>query len=340
METIVNEITSNSFPIGSLDVLEQSLYDYDKSLLETLLLDRTTGANIKWGTADYKANGKQFTEDKPILIELITGKHSSLIQPRAAKSKEEQERRTREKAEVFTPSWVCNKQNNAVDRAWFGRKRIFNRERGNKWTAIHSPVVFSDKVGRTWQDYVRSDRLEITCGEAPYLVSRYDTITGEIIPVFRRIGLLDRKLRIVCENTKTKAEWRFWAIEAYKSVYGYDYQGDNVLIARENLLYSYADYYKYQFGNDPENTELKEIADIISWNIWQMDGIKYVIPNSCHDVENIEMRIGDEGISEVTTISKCPGCKKGNKHLHNGIYAVIMDWKENTAIRFIDVTRG
>ena len=41
------------------------------------------------------------------------------------------------------------------------------------------------------------NRMEITCGEAPYLVSRYDTTTGEPIPIGRRIGLLDRKLCVI-----------------------------------------------------------------------------------------------------------------------------------------------
>lgn len=44
-------------------------------------------------------------------------------------------------------------------------------------------------------------RIEISCGEAPYLVSRYDTVTGEFIELLSRIVLLDRKLRVVTENT-------------------------------------------------------------------------------------------------------------------------------------------
>lgn len=332
--------TNKPFPYGELDVLEQGLYDYDKTLLETLLIDRSTGVNIIWGTSDYRQYGESFAPEEQVRPELVTDKYASLIQPRSAKSKEEQERRTRDKAEVFTPSWVCNKQNNIVDQAWFGRKRTFNRERGRKWTAIQKPVAFSNKKGRTWKDYVTADRLEITCGEAPYLVSRYDTTTGEIIPVHRRIGLLDRKLRVVCENTRTKKTWHKWALEAFKSIYGYDYQGDNVLLARENLLYSYADYYKEMFVAEPGITELKEIADIISWNIWQMDGIKYVVPNTCHPVERIEARIVGDDISEITTISECPGCKGGDKLKHNGVYAIIMDWKNDVPIRFVDVIRG
>ncbi|MBO7084803.1 hypothetical protein J6W20_02645 [bacterium] len=41
--------------------------------------------------------------------------------------------------------------------------------------------------------------MEITCGEAPYLVSRYDVTDGtlKIQPIAGRVGLLDRKLRII-----------------------------------------------------------------------------------------------------------------------------------------------
>ena len=84
----------------------------------------------------------------------------------------------------------------------------------------------------------------MTCGEAPYLVSRYDTVTGEIIPIDRRIGLLDRKLRVVNENAASEEEWLTWARRAVQSCYGYEFQGDNLLLARQNILFSYIEYYE------------------------------------------------------------------------------------------------
>ena len=42
-----------------------------------------------------------------------------------------QQQRSREMAEVFTPSWICNKQNNLIDNAWFGRENVFNVEIDN-----------------------------------------------------------------------------------------------------------------------------------------------------------------------------------------------------------------
>lgn len=67
--------------------------------------------------------------------------------------------------------------------------------------------------------------LEITCGEAPFLVSRYDVETGEAIPVPERIGLLDRKLRVVNENVQTEEEWLKWAFREFWATYGYEFQG-------------------------------------------------------------------------------------------------------------------
>ena len=67
------------------------------------------------------------------------------------------------------------------------------------------------------------------------MVSRYDTTTGEYIGVGDRIGLLDRKLRVINENIDNKQEWFRWVIKAYQSTYGYEFQSDNLLIARINL---------------------------------------------------------------------------------------------------------
>lgn len=73
----------------------------------------------------------------------------------------------------------------------------FTVELPQGWQTVETPVQFPACKGRTpaWVQYVQSRRLEVTCGEAPFLASRYDAATGEMIPVARRIGILDRKLR-------------------------------------------------------------------------------------------------------------------------------------------------
>ena len=167
--------------------------------------------------------------------------------PRVLKDRIQQTRRSKDKAEVFTPSWVCNAQNNLIDEAWFGSKDVFNREIITE-EGIHTweptETVSFEGSGKTWKDYIRDTRMEITCGEAPYLVSRYDTTTGEEIPLKRRIGLLDRKMRVINENVTSLDEWKKWAIIACRNIYGYEWQGDHLLLAREALFYTLLEYYE------------------------------------------------------------------------------------------------
>lgn len=267
--------------INSIDVEENEILEYDHQVFSILLKDNSSKQNIIWATDNYASLGEGYTSREQITIESITGENSTIIRPRAKRTKDEQISRVRNKAEVFTPSWICNKQNNLVDTAWFGFNDVFNIESDNGWETLDRPIPFPSKNGKTWKDYVKDVRLEITCGEAPYLVSRYDTTSGKIIALNERIGLLDRKLRVISENTKTEKEWYQWAVIAFQSIYGYEWQGDNLLLARENLLYTFVDYYQSQFNNKPSQGYIRDIVEIISWNIWQMDGLKGVIPNSC-----------------------------------------------------------
>lgn len=311
----------------------------DLDLLTTLLRDHTTQKNIFWGTNSYTELGESYSYHDQITVTSISGMNSNIVIPRAFKTLEQQRQRSREMAEVFTPAWICNKQNNLIDNAWFGREEVFNTEiddeDGNhSWRVNMQPIIFPN--GKTWRDYVNEDRLEITCGEAPYLVSRYDTVTGKEIPVTERIGFIDRKLRIVSENTTSSTEWLRAAQSAYKSTYGYDWQGDNIFLARKNLLMTFVDYYREKFGKDPQKKSLLYIAYIISWNIWQMDGLKGVIPNSCGERRTVVANL----FGETETITQCEGCKTGNIRHHNGIYCLIKDWnapKDKQKIRFIDL---
>lgn len=318
-----------------IDIKEDELLAMGDGILETLLLDRTTGENIIWATDDYASMGGAYTFFQHITPELITGNNQNVIQPRIAKNEEERKNRARKMAEVFTPSWVCNNMNNGVDEKWFKRKPVFNvvsMEGGRHvWTPTTEKVTFPE--GKTWQEYVSMGVIEITCGEAPFLASRYDTVTGEAIEdLNRRIGWLDRKLRIVNENTTTHEDWLHWAKMAFKGTLGYEWQGDNLLLARENLLMSFIDYYEARFGEEPTIEDVKEVANIISWNIFQMDGLKFVIPRSCHTkiLEQQDIMSGEMKRTEI----ECEGCKKGLIHKHNGIYVKMMDWDTGKPIYF------
>ncbi len=332
---------------AQVDIYEYDILTAAPELLETLLKDHTTMDNIFWATDNYAERGVGYQFSDPITIESITGENSSVIVPRALKSRQEQQKRSREMAEVFTPSWICNKQNNLVDNAWFGRAGVFNTEVDDpdgthSWNVNPHPVVFP--TGTTWLDYDSKNRLEITCGEAPYLVNRYDRVTGIHIPVGNRIGILDRKLRIVSENTHTSVEWLEWALSAYQGTYGYEWQGDNIFLARKALLYTFIDYYRTQFGKNPPVESLLEIAEIISWNIWQMDGLKGVIPNSCvklSKTRNTSSLFSPEDLGEPqeVTLFDCPGCKNKDIHSHTGKYALIKDWKEDKVVPFVSLIR-
>ena len=248
-----------------------------ESLLDILLQDKSTKKNIIWATDTYEKYGCGFTDKEQIDRNLLL-QHANIIKPRIQKSQEAQAARTRKKAEVFTPAWLCNMMNNYCDQEWFGRKDVFNIENeDHTWTVIEEPIEFPK--WKTWKHYVDSRRLEITCGEAPYLVSRYDVSTGElIVPPKRRIGQLDRKLRIVNENTADFDEWLKWTIRAFEATYGYEYQGDNLLIARVNLLLTFIDYYRERWEKEPDEKLLGQVANKIAWNIWQMDGLKDTVP--------------------------------------------------------------
>ena len=261
-----------------------------QAVLDTLLKDRSTGKNIIWATDPPEelqtVMYEPVTDRSQITAQQLGLTHYEVVLPRMMKQTDTQQQRTRKKGEVFSPAWVCNKMNNALDADWFGALGAgetagqFTVELPQGWQTMETPVQFPVCKGRTpaWVQYVQSRRLEVTCGEAPFLASRYDAATGEMIPVARRIGILDRKLRVVSENAATEEEWRKYATHAVQSTYGYEYQGDNLLLARVNLLLTYAEHLQARWQRKPTKEELQPIATIISWNLWQMDGLRLSVP--------------------------------------------------------------
>lgn len=329
-----------------IDILENEILKQYPEVLEILLRDHTTQKNIFWATDNYEQLGERFYFDSQILPELITGENGSIIMPRVQKDKLLQQARSKDMAEVFTPSWICNAQNNLIDNAWFGRENVFNTEleksKSFKWIPNTEKIIFPEN--KTWKDYVRDTRLEMACGEAPYITSRYDTTTGKFIPIEKRIGILDRKLRIINENVDSSGEWLEWAQTAYKNTYAFEFHGDSLLIAREAMLVSFIENYKDQFGKEPLLKSIQYIAYIISWNVWQMDGLKGVIPNSCKSSFVTSTLLWD---SPETNEIPCEGCQKEYIYKHNGTYCLIKDWsnkdlktgKKGRKIRFVDLMK-
>jgi hypothetical protein len=321
-----------------IDIIEDKLLHNYPKVLEILLYDQTTKKNIIWATKNYEDLGSDFQYFSHIKTESITGFNNKVIMPRILKNKMLQKRRVKDMAEVYTSSWICNAQINSIDSAWFGKENIFNRQIISNngtitWKTNKNKIKFPKS--KNWKDYLKDIRLEITCGEAPYLTSRYDTTTGKYIPVKDRIGFLDRKLRVIGENIKTKKYWLKYAKLAYKSIYGYEFHGDSLLLARESLLYTFIENYYEKFLTEPKLEEIQNIATIISWNLWQMDGLKFVVPNSCTN----KIKIDEDPFNTTETITECKGCKINDDNLHNGIYCTIMDWEQNKVIRFIDMLK-
>ena len=259
-------------------------------LLDILLTDRTTGKHIVWANAEHGATEIKLSDvDK--------------IQPRHLKAREQQKRRTRERAEIFTPPEVCELQNNSIDYAWLREIVVpwlqenyyscddllidtLTKKFSDAWfrdndiltnapDTVEDTFVanFLNEHETLWHAYVDARRLEITCGEAPYLVGRYNAVTGEAIDLAERTGLLDRKLRAVSKNTSTVDDWINYAIRALQSIYGYEFQGDNLFLARRNVFETVKDFFRAKFNREPPENFLLTVAEIVSWNLWQMDGL-------------------------------------------------------------------
>lgn len=276
----------------TIDISEESLSKESADLLKILLKDRTTKKSIVWATHSYELLGKGFAPSDRINPSKVTGTYANLIQPRSEKSKYEQKDRTKIRAEVFTPTWLVEKQNGYVE----VELETLNLE-----------------------DYIQVRWLEITCGEAPYMVTRYDTVTGEEIPLSERVGFVDRKLQRISREVSDEVTFYELIKEAYRASYGYEYQGDSLLLARENLLATFEDYYLAKTGNQPTLEQKKEIATIISYNVFQMDGLKKISPYSATQKQSQQLSLfSDELEVEQAEESKTQ----------------IKDWKKNKMIGF------
>lgn len=326
--------------MSNAEFLNSFIQRYPQKVLSTLLMDHTTGHNIIWADASYAAYGKGFGFNDPItltpLLNRVTHQFTGIIQPRAFKTENNQSKRTRKHAEVFTPSWLVNRMNNALDREWFGHSDVFNTEteNGRNWIETTEPITFPESAGKDWTAYVTSPRLEITCGEAPFLCSRYDTTTGKPIAVPRRIGILDRKLRVISEHAKSSDEWDKWALKALQSTYGYEYQGDNLLIARINMLETLSEHRQKRWSTKLSKAVVSKAARIISWNIWQMDGLTDMVPSNKPAIPkpNKLMTLFDN--SELNNNSS-----SSEKNTADPRLSRIYDWQKNTTATFQSLKR-
>lgn len=291
--------------------------------------DKNKERKIIWANESKGTNGKF---NQPVSFEQIKS--------RVEKDNVEQTNRSKDNAEVYTPFWICNLQNDLVDQDWFKKDTFI--------TGL--PIKFKTPLkAKKWLEYVKLNRMEITCGEAPYLVSRYDvTKETKLIHPNYRTGLLDRKIRVINSfaknNELNEDEWHQVIKKCYQSIYGFEYQGDSLFLARCNLLLTYIDYYQEYFQKDFDITKqknidkLKEIAYIICWNIWQMDGITNSIPDKqskkTRKLTNQEDDCNKEGFMQMKFNFDKANNSLIEKSEHKNNHCYILDWEANTPICF------
>jgi hypothetical protein len=290
-----------------------SMFSADTAKVPSVLYEER---DIIYATDNYAAKGEGYGEHDPV-------RDVSIIKPRVEKSKAEQKARVKGKAEVFTPVWLVNAQLNLADDHAYG-EGIFNTvDPADKTSWVNSErAYFGEDNDLKWLEYVSSPVLEITCGEGPYMFTPYDATSGTYLPVrtaegqWNRVGMLDRKFRVIAENIDDLELWEKAALVAMRSVHGYEWQGDNLLLARMNMVNTYFDYLydfivnvlgdtdakipvKYKF-----KSRLDAIIELVSWQLWQMDGIRQVSPMSCSET--------------------CKKCKKAsNSTGHDGLLPVL-----------------
>lgn len=224
-------------------------------ILNLLLIDRTTNSNIIWANDNYSIfDAKEFNSKSKINVKHIVNNFGSLVIPRAFKTDILKHGRKKENAEVFTPQMIVKKQNDMIE------------------------SQFSIEDFET-TNYINKIWLEITCGEGPYITTRYNMENGKFIPLEFREGFLDRKFKKI-KYVKDKDKWFELVIKSYKATYGFEWNGDSLFIARLNLLNTFRENYIEKWELLPTDTEIITIANIISYNIFQMDGIKCIIPLS------------------------------------------------------------
>ena len=86
-------------------------------------------------------------------------------------------------------------------------------------------------------------------------------------------------------------------------------------MARENLLFTFADYYVAKFQKSASLKLLKQIANIIAWNVWQMDGLKDCVPFRAEQSPQLDL------FADIPTCVEQTDC-------------IIKDWRSKKILKF------
>lgn len=88
-------------------------------ILGFLSIGRTSSKNIIWTTSNYSRFGKGFMSTDHIPLKYLVNHSRQIVKPRILKSKTKQKKKSKDTAEVFTPAWVYNLQNNIINKERF-----------------------------------------------------------------------------------------------------------------------------------------------------------------------------------------------------------------------------
>lgn len=163
---------------------------YPERVREMLLKDFSSQSNIVFGTDSYERYGKGYGIFDHIDLSKIVNDGKFAIRRKIDKDDDDSYDRAKKHSETFTPSWVCELMNDVIDDEYFGIDSVFSDLK-------QIEGISEDKI----KDYVNQSRLEVACGEAPFLCSPYDSSNGNEIPIDGRIGMLDRKMHLIYANS-------------------------------------------------------------------------------------------------------------------------------------------
>jgi len=174
----------------------------------------------------------------------------------------------------------------------YERSRVEFNLSSKKRAAIYTPPFLVRRMN-LFLEYENKEKLyngtliEAACGEAPFIVQRYNMITGEKIAIEDREGILDIKIKYGIQNiafgwawgTAPYSNWYPDVKRMFQTVFGFDKHLPSLIIARMNLLLSFIEYSREYYAKRryfkthelPPEEHIKEIAEIICWNFWCMD---------------------------------------------------------------------
>lgn len=239
----------------------------DESARKMLLSDLSYPGNILWATDEYAELGDGFAPDMEITMDCLEDPRFRL-RCRWEKEEEAKKGRTKRRAEVFTPRKVV--------------RRMHDMLADENHEVLRGP----------WRGMAARTYLEITCGEGPYIATRYDPEDGTLVPYAYRAGMLDRILHAVrMEEGDDPDAWLRGAVLAVYSQYGYELSGDSLLIARVNVFMSVVERYRDFFGLELGPERQRMLACIIACNLFQCDGLTSLEPpRRVEDGSTVEIR--------------------------------------------------